>query len=82
MTDSATLRQAILDRVAALRAGTTCCPSEIARALAKDWRPLMDDVRAAAAELCDQGEITVTQGGEPVDARTAKGPIRLGLPAA
>ena len=78
MTDQAALRQAILDRVAALRPGTTCCPSEIVRTLADDWRPLMDDVRAAAAALSEQGEITVTQGGQAVDPRRAKGPIRLG----
>jgi len=32
------LREAILARVGSLRPGTTCCPSQIARAVAADWR--------------------------------------------
>jgi hypothetical protein len=62
--------------------GKTICPSEVARSLAGDdgdFRPLMPHVREAAATLADRGELVVTQKGEPVDARTAKGPLRLGL---
>ncbi len=56
----------------------TMCPSEVARALdPEDWRPLMDEVRAAAARLVATGDIEVTQGGEVVDPATARGPIRL-----
>ena len=60
----------------------TICPSEVARSLAgdADFRPLMPHVREAAATLADRGELAVTQRREPVDARSAKGPIRLGLP--
>ncbi len=60
----------------------TICPSDAARALAPDeaaWRALMPEVRAVAAELAERGEIAVLQKGVPVDARTARGPIRLGL---
>ena len=57
-------------------AGRTFCPSEAARQLADDWRPLMDRVRQVAGQLDD---IEATQGGAPVDPRTARGPIRLGL---
>ena len=39
----------------------------------------MPEVREAAYAMADRGELAVTQGGEPVD-RTARGPIRLGLP--
>jgi hypothetical protein len=62
--------------------GKTICPSEVARALAGDeaFRPLMPQVREAAAALADRGEVSVTQKGRPVDARTVRGPIRLGLP--
>jgi hypothetical protein len=56
--------------------GATFCPSEAARALAADWRPLMPEVRRVAASL----PLRVTQRGRPVDPATAKGPIRLGLP--
>ena len=58
----------------------TVCPSEVARALAGDgdFRPLMPHVRQAAAVLAERGDIVVTQRGVSVDARTARGPIRLG----
>ena len=53
----------------------TFCPSEAARALAVDWRPLMPRVRAVAATL----PLLATQKGRPVDPVGARGPIRLGL---
>ena len=60
----------------------TSCPSEVARSLAggQDFRPLMPHVREAAAALAERGELVVTQKGRTVDARSAEGPIRLGLP--
>jgi hypothetical protein len=60
----------------------TICPSEAARALAGDdgFRALMNDVRAAAATMDGRGELVVTQRGRRVDALSARGPIRLGLP--
>lgn len=72
-------RRAILELLAQRDAGKTICPSEAARALAGagDFRPLMPVVRDAAQALVDAGEIDVTQGGEPVDLATARGPIRL-----
>ncbi|MEL6840290.1 MAG: DUF3253 domain-containing protein [Pseudomonadota bacterium] len=66
---------AVLERAAQLRPGTTFCPSEVARRLADDWRPLMPLVREVAA---DMPEIIATQKGVPVDPLLAKGPIRLG----
>nr|WP_091846621.1 DUF3253 domain-containing protein [Palleronia pelagia] len=51
----------------------TFCPSEAARRLADDWRPLMDDVRRVAATL----PLRATQRGRPVDPVAARGPIRL-----
>lgn len=59
------------------RGTATACPSELARALAPDWRPLMQPIRDVAASLQDRGVIDVYQRGRPVDVRTAKGPIRL-----
>ena len=59
------------------------CPSEVARCLSDDWRPLMETVRRVAAEMPDiiatQGGKIATQGGKEVDPITAKGPIRLRL---
>ncbi len=73
--DRAVVAMAMRDRAARLRPGTTFCPSEVARDLAEDWRPLMPLVREVAA---DMPEITATQKGNPVDPVTARGPIRLG----
>lgn len=75
-----TIEAEIRAQVAARGRGRTICPSEVARALSADWRPLMAAVREGAAELAERGEIRVTQRGQPVDARLARGPIRLGLP--
>ena len=70
----------LLDRRAA---GRTICPSEAARALApQDWRPLMQPVRDVAYAMADDGRLEVTQGGEVVDGRTARGAIRLRLATA
>ncbi len=62
----------------AQRAGNaTICPSDVARAAAEDWRPLMEPVRRAARRLVAAGEVEITQGGQVVDPSTAKGPIRI-----
>ena len=77
--------EAEIERMVAARGpGKTICPSEVARALAtdgQDFRPLMPHVREAAAQLAGRGLVEVTQRGQVVDdARTAPGPIRLGMP--
>jgi hypothetical protein len=56
-------------------AAASFCPSEAARVLAEDWRPLMPEVRRVAAGL----PLLATQGRVPVDPVTARGPIRLRL---
>jgi hypothetical protein len=59
--------------------GRTICPSEAARAVGGDaWRELMPAAREAAARMAERGEALVTQKGKEVDARTARGPIRVG----
>jgi len=73
--DRAVIADALMARADRLRPGTTFCPSEVARALASDWRPLMPLVRDVAGEL---PALIATQKGVPVDPITAKGPIRLG----
>ena len=55
----------------------TLCPSEVARAVRDDWRPLMERVRRAARRRAATGEIEVLQGGRVVDPTDARGPIRL-----
>jgi len=51
------------------------CPSEAARALSDDWRPL----RSVAARIAAGLPLVATQGGRPIDPTTARGPIRLRL---
>ena len=70
------VRAAILDLALQRGRAKSLCPSEVAKALAEDWRPLMPDVRAVAAEM---PEIVATQGGVEVDPVAARGPIRLRL---
>ncbi len=76
MPDDAAIKDALMDLAHRRGAGKTFCPSEAARALADDWRPLMEDVRRVAATL----PLKATQKGVPVDPLKARGPIRLGLP--
>lgn len=68
--------EAALLRLAADRRGTFC-PSEAARALAPDWRPLMPEVRRVAGRLVEEERLVATQRGCPVEPTEAKGPIRL-----
>lgn len=77
-SQQAQLRSIILELLEHRDAGRTICPSDAARALAGSrFRPLMDTVRAAAAELVAEGEIEITQRGEVVDLAQARGAIRL-----
>lgn len=76
-----TANEAIFTLLANRGPGKTICPSEAARLLdPADWRGRMDEVRGAVAALANSGELAVTQRGEIVDPRAAKGPIRLRLP--
>jgi hypothetical protein len=81
--DDETIRRAIGTLLRARRPGGSICPSDAARALGvTEWRLLMPRVRAVAAAMADAGELVVTQKDAIVDARTARGPIRLRLPHA
>lgn len=55
------------------------CPSEVARALSEDWRPLLTHVRAAARRLAEAGRIDILRHGKPIDPAAIKGVIRLRL---
>jgi hypothetical protein len=72
------LEQAILSLLERRAPTATICPSDAARAVdAEAWRDLMEPARAAARRLVERGAVLVTQGGETVDAATARGPIRI-----
>lgn len=75
------IEQAILDTLRQRPAGSSVCPSEIARAQFSEdqWRNQMERVRQPARRLVTDGHIVITQKGSVVDPSTAKGPIRLRL---
>ena len=78
--DDAALEAAILDALVRRAPGASICPSEAARALAEDWRPLMPRIRAAASRLVAEGRVVATRKGAPVDPAAPGGPIRLRRP--
>ena len=74
------IERTILDLLARRDPGKTICPSDAARALDDDFRPLMQPVRQVAREMVRRGALEVTQSGRVVDIDTARGAIRLRLP--
>ncbi len=74
------IERAILDLLAPRDPGKTICPSDAARALSGDFRPLMPAVRERAYAMADEGRLEITQSGRVVDGRAARGAIRLRLP--
>lgn len=80
MITAEVIRAKLLDLAARSSEGATFCPSEAARGLSKDWRPLMPRVREVAADLVDDGELVCTQRGEPAHPLTTLGAIRLARP--
>lgn len=77
-TDDAEIVRELLAQVALRGAGRSICPSEVARALAVDWRALMPRVREVARRLAREGRVVITQGGEQRAAEGDwRGPIRI-----
>ena len=79
MPTPAHIRKTLLQMAAERGSDATFCPSEVARSLSNDWRPLMDLVRQEAARLVAEGQLVCTQRGHAAHPLTAKGPIRLAL---
>ncbi|WP_110708268.1 DUF3253 domain-containing protein [Salinicola sp. CR57] len=78
----ATLRRAILAMAESRGSTKTFCPSEVARQLDDDWRPLMAPVRASSRELAREGRLAVLQRGRALSPEEPwHGAIRLQLPA-
>jgi hypothetical protein len=69
----------ILELAAERGEGKSFCPSEVARALSEDWRPLLIHVRAAARRLAEAGRIDILRHGKPIEPAAMKGVIRLRL---
>jgi hypothetical protein len=76
---AADIQAEILRQTEARGAQASICPSEVARALAEEWRPLLGPVRRAAFDLARQGRIEVLRKGRPVEPAEARGVIRLRL---
>jgi hypothetical protein len=70
---------AILAIAAERGEGKSFCPSEVARALSEDWRPLLTHVRAAARRLAEAGQIDILRHGKPIEPAAIRGVIRLRL---
>ncbi|WP_459695703.1 DUF3253 domain-containing protein [Acidisoma sp. C75] len=62
--------------------GKSFTPSDVAQALAEDWRPLLGHIRAAARRLAEAGRIEILRHGKPVEPAALRGVIRLRLKAA
>ena len=76
--EQSTISQTMLAMATERGADKTICPSEVAREMfPANWRKHMDEVRQVAVELQQQGKVTITQKGEPVDVNHIKGPIRI-----
>lgn len=79
-TSAERLRAAILALAAARGAASSTCPSDAARAVADDWRPLLPQARDLARELARTGQVTLTQQGRSLDPDGEwRGPIRISL---
>ena len=77
MDEPAPIEAAILRLAAERGPDKSICPSEVARALEADWRPLMAPVRRAAIRLALAGRIDILRHGRPVGPDPVKGVIRL-----
>ncbi len=67
----------ILRQVRARGPDRSICPSEVARALALEWHPLMGAVRRVAVVLARSGQVDILRKGRPVDPDRVRGVIRL-----
>ncbi|WP_285608419.1 DUF3253 domain-containing protein [Actinokineospora globicatena] len=77
-SDAERLRAAILALAGARGSGSSTCPSDAARAVADDWRPLLPLARELAIDLARTGAVRLTQRGRVLDPDAQlRGPIRI-----
>ncbi len=82
MADARQIETEILVQTTARGFDQSICPSEVARTLAEEWRPLMGVVRQAAVRLAQAGQIDILRKGKPIDPADIHGVIRLRARAA
>ena len=75
MTDP---RATTLSLLARRKTDVTICPSEVARAIASDWRGAMPAVHAAIDGLVHDGLVRLSWKGRALATRS--GPYRIGHP--
>lgn len=73
------IRVELLRQVEARGGDKSICPSEVARALAPEWRSLMGRIRTIAVELSREQRIDILRKGRPIEPSAVKGVIRLRL---
>jgi hypothetical protein len=82
MADKEVLEQTALRLIAALPAGKTLAPSDIAQEIAgkaaDQWGPLMQPLRRVAVRLAKEGRLVIYRKGTPADPDDFKGVYRLG----
>lgn len=69
-------RAVTLSMLARRKTDATICPSEVARAIASDWRRAMPSVHAAIDGLVHDGMVRLSWKGRPLAKRS--GPYRIG----
>lgn len=55
----------------------TFCPSEVARAVAEDWRPLLPRTHDAVRRLAEGGVVEILQRGQRRDPSDVRGAYRV-----
>lgn len=78
----ASVEDAILDAVAAVPAGKSVAPDQVAKAVDLErWRRVLPQVKAAAIGLARAGRLVILRHNKPVDpAEPIKGVYRLRAP--
>lgn len=71
----------LFEMLAALPAGKSVSPEEVARAADPEgWRRVLPQVRSTAIGLARQERLVITRHGKPADPDSFKGVYRLRLP--
>ncbi len=78
----ASIEDAILEAVAAVPAGKSVAPDQVAKAIDLErWRRVLPQVKAAAIGLARAGKVAILRHNKPVDpAEPIKGVYRLRAP--
>ena len=81
MSDNAAIEAEIIRLTSERGPHGSICPSEVARAIDAEWRPLLAAVRRVAVRLSQAGRIDILRHGRPVAAEAVRGVIRLRVKA-